>query len=424
VKVWSLADGALVAEPFVDAQGTRTLEAAAGVVWLADGESLYAGGQDGRIHEWDLAGASEVDASILGHDDRIIDALASSDNRVLVTLGRDQDVRVWDTSGRPPVVAAVADAGAPLYGLAATADGSLVAVGDETGTVHVFGQAQEPPVRLPGHSGRVFGLAFLPDGRLATGDDTGAVRIWDVESGEAVATSAETDSAITSVAADTDGTMLATSSADGVVRVYATDDLGEPNAVTGAVPARANQVVFTASGEIVAAYSDGQVRFWDSDGGRAAEPLEVDSDGDVVFGVAVTPDGQTLAAATATNGVTLWDLETREPHRELNGQPTDPIAVVFSPDGAALVSANRIGTLTLWNTATGQSIGPRFQYHSDAVWQTAVAGDVVISASEDGTVRRLDVLDVGRACDLGAGALDPRARAHYLGEREPLGCRS
>ena len=80
--------------------------------------------------------------------------------------------------------------------------------------------------------------------------------------------------------------------------------------------------------------------------------------------------------------------------------------------------------MTLWNTATGQSIGPRFQYHSDAVWQTAVAGDVVVSASEDGTVRRLDVLDVDRACELGAGALDPRAREHYLGDREPLGCRS
>ena len=78
-------------------------------------------------------------------------------------------------------------------------------------------------------------------------------------------------------------------------------------------------------------------------------------------------------------------------------------------DGDALVSTNRAGTVALWNTATGESIGPRFQYHSDAVWRVAVTSDsLVITASEDGSVRSLDVLDVGRACEFGGGSLDRR----------------
>ena len=82
------------------------------------------------------------------------------------------------------------------------------------------------------------------------------------------------------------------------------------------------------------------------------------------------------------------------------------------------------GTVALWNTATGESIGPRFQYHSDAVWRVAVTSDsLVITASEDGSVRSLDVLDVGRACEFGGGSLDRRARERYLGGRTPLGCR-
>ena len=67
----------------------------------------------------------------------------------------------------------------------------------------------------------------------------------------------------------------------------------------------------------------------------------------------------------------------------LFGSPTDatfwmkdtplPLSVAFVSDGDALVSTNRTGTVALWNTATGESIGPRFQYHSDAVWRAGVS---------------------------------------------------
>jgi hypothetical protein len=42
--------------------------------------------------------------------------------------------------------------------------------------------------------------------------------------------------------------------------------------------------------------------------------------------------------------------------------------------------------------------------------------------SEDGRLATLDVLDLHRACELGAGALEARARTCYLGERRPVGC--
>ena len=116
-RVWSLRTGALVATPFAD------LDSVEGLVWSADGEALYAGGDDGRVHEYRLADAAVVASSPVGHDDRVIDAAASRDGTVLVTLGRDQDVRVWDTTERRPTVGSVLDAGSPLYGVAVSADG-------------------------------------------------------------------------------------------------------------------------------------------------------------------------------------------------------------------------------------------------------------------------------------------------------------
>ena len=67
----SLRTGALVATPFAD------LDSVEGLVWSADGEVLYAGGDDGLVHEYRLEDGTPGDTSAVGHDDRVIDAAAS-----------------------------------------------------------------------------------------------------------------------------------------------------------------------------------------------------------------------------------------------------------------------------------------------------------------------------------------------------------
>jgi hypothetical protein len=77
--------------------------------------------------------------------------------------------------------------------------------------------------------------------------------------------------------------------ADGVIRVWSANDLGARLAQTSAQGGRANKVVFTSAGDLVAAYNDGKVRFWRDDGSERRPARKVDSDGDAVFSVAVSP---------------------------------------------------------------------------------------------------------------------------------------
>jgi WD40 repeat protein len=385
-----------------------------------------AGGGDGRLHEWDLANAREIGVSAVGHGDQVLAAAASTDTKVLTTLGRDATIRVWDIARRAPVVATLADRGnEQQWGLAVSPDGRLAAVGDNAGVVTVYDiNSGRAKVRLVGARSRVFALAFVDGDHLIAGDGSGGLRLWSARTGLGSRIIARAHKGpVTAIAVSPDRKIVASSGGDGVVHMWRSSDLGVL-ASTATEPGGVNDLAFTPAGDVVAAGNDGSVRFWRTDGAEQRPPLVADPDGDVIRSVAVSPNGKTLAVATA-NVVTLFDLLTGKPLSPLNSQPANPLDVAFSPDGQWFVSVSGEGRVDLWDTAARVSLGPQFAYHDAAVWHTAVtSASVVVTASLDGTVRTLDVLDFRDACTLGAGAFDPMARDSYLGGADTIACRN
>jgi WD40 repeat protein len=130
-----------------------------------------------------------------------------------------------------------------------------------------------------------------------------------------------------------------------------------------------NRLAFAPDGRYVVSTSfDKTVRVWDVASSETVRVIRLwigeDTDG-VGTGVAVSPDGKTLAVAgihrvdgrkDAGCFVFLIDLATGKVVKALKGH-TDMIgAVAFSPDGKRLASGGRDdGALILWNVATGQS---------------------------------------------------------------------
>jgi WD40 repeat protein/tRNA A-37 threonylcarbamoyl transferase component Bud32 len=115
-----------------------------------------------------------------------------------------------------------------------------------------------------------------------------------------------------------------------------------------------------------------------------------------VHGVAFSPDGRLLAAASYDGTLKLWDSVTGLEVRTLIGHTAPVWAVAFSSDGQHLASAGEDKTVRVWDVASGRQI-QQLDGHRDPVSSVAFSpkGSLLASASFDKTIKLWDA-DAGR----------------------------
>jgi WD40 repeat protein len=241
---------------------------------------------------------------------------------------------------------------------------------------------------LIGHAGPVTDVAFSPDGRLASADEDGTVRLWDPATGAQQAVLTSHTGRVGAVAFSPDGRRLASASWDRTVRLW-DPATGAQQAVLTGHTGPVGAVAYSPDGRLASASADGTVRLWDPATGVEQATRIGHIRG--VLAVAFSPDGRRLASASADWTVRLWDPATGALLVTLPSD-TDPVgAVAFSPDGRWLASASADGTVRLWDPATGVEQAA-LTGHTGSV--TAVAfspdGRWLASASYDRTVRLWD----------------------------------
>jgi WD40 repeat protein len=168
--------------------------------------------------------------------------------------------------------------------------------------------------------------------------------------------------AVRDVEYSADGQRLATASADGTVKVWRVGDgalmhtLAHPSGVTS--------IAFSPDGEWLATGAeDGKVRRWRVDNGTLVQTLAASSQsetatpaqtgggghqGSAVRSVAVSADGQQLAAAGDSMSITVWHVPDGAMTHTLRGHTMPVSAIGFSPDRQLLARGSLDQSLRLW----------------------------------------------------------------------------
>lgn len=187
-----------------------------------DGRWLAAGGDDWMVRLWDLQRQVDEPARLSGHLRAVQTVAFTSDSKSLVSVSNDETARLWQLeqpSGLGLVLTGASTTSGRTYSLAFSADGRL-ASGNDDGRLRIWSADRpgQPPLVLVGdpnarRPSRIWSVAFSPDGRrLVTGDDEGVVRLWPADRlGEAAIRPIErrVSFPVRSVAVSADGRWLA-----------------------------------------------------------------------------------------------------------------------------------------------------------------------------------------------------------------------
>ena len=403
-RLWDVATHRQIGAPLSTAHKSVTV-----VVFSPDGKTLAtASGNTAQL--WDVATHQQIGGPPNTGASDLSAVAFSPDGKTLATAGLDGTARLWNIALWGQVGAALEDPGSELVAVAFSPDGKTLATASSDGRTQLWAVATHRQIGEPLTTGgeQVSAVAFSPNGEiLATAGLDGTARLWAVATHRRIGGPLITgsDIGVNAVAFSPDGKILATA-ANTTFQLWdvATHRrIGGP-LLTGPAAEGAYSVAFSPDSRIFATGSgDGTVRLWaTATRKQLGAPLSASGSaaygglyGSAVYGLAFSPDGNTLATASEADTVQLWDVTT---HRQIGVPMTtfgggSASAVAFSPDGNTLATAWGDGTARLWDVATHQQIG--LPLTADSQQSSGVAfspdGKILATAGFDGTARLWDV---------------------------------
>ncbi len=294
-----------------------------GLHWIAPGRAMLKTGSDGTVRVVELAesGPREL-RRFQAHKGAILAAAIKDD--LFVTAGEDMIIRQWrfpatvgptrtsriigPFGGSPVTVGEIDPSGRYLYSSAAW-DKQL----------QIFTRPSSPSVVVydSGHRG-ARSVAYSLEGKwLISGHQSGQMIRWETATGKKVATFPGLTHDILGLRFTPDGTAFVS---------------------VGGNPAQPNQ--------------PGEAIVWDS--ATWTPRLKLTGHQGLLWAVAISPNGKTIAAACVDGTVRIWDLASGTLIHTLGTHGGGTRSVAYSPDGKILASGGFDKTIRVWDATTGK----------------------------------------------------------------------
>ena len=232
----------------------------------------------------------------------------------------------------------------------------------------------------------VSGVAVFPDRRrMATSSSDGMVRIWDLKHGVLLKELEGYGDAMVDIALSRDGQLIASSDHGGYIVAWH-GDTGK--ALTRPFQAHQNicSLDFSPDDAMLATGSlDCTVKLWSAETWQVqGSPMNCS---DEVYCVRYSPSGKLLAVATNCY-IQVWDSDQRACIASLGHGPA--VSLVWTPDGTRLLSGDRNNpSIREWDSLTWMQVGDIWKGYTGGTWRVAVNcnGTVIASPTTDNRVR-------------------------------------
>lgn len=266
------------------------------VVVMSDGRRVLTTGVDGTLRTWDLATGKELSA-IQAHSKWAVGLAVSPDGQRAVTSGNDKTVRLWNLATGQEL-RRFEGHGNAVWRVRLSSDGKRLLTASHDRTARLWDVESGVELRRFECGGPCVDVCFAPDGKRILTCETsaqvwrdvlpppapsseagGAVRLWDVETGQQVRMLTGLAQAVT-VVISPDGTKV----------------LAGGTAKAG------------SEGENLLWREPGLLLLWDIETGKALARMEGHTA--TVRVVACSPDGRMAVTTGYDRTVRLWDLQT------------------------------------------------------------------------------------------------------------------
>ncbi len=276
-------------------------------------------------------------------------AYSPVNSSLFASAGDNRAVKLWNLQN--DTVTTLGHHTDTVNSIAFSADGQLLASGGDDYTFKVWDVSLQREIESSQHItdnsiSQIKAVTFSPNGqRLATAGVH--VKLWDTHTWKEI-TTLRHDEWVWAVAFSADGKLLATGDASGQVNVWNLQSrqlIAQRQADSNAIYA----VRFSPNNQILAgAGYKGQIKLWKVPNWQYLGTLR--SNG-TVHGISFSPDSRTLAS-TGYESVNLWAVNIGENIATLTGHTDWVNTTAFSPNGNSLISGGADGTLRIWDVTS------------------------------------------------------------------------